>query len=151
MEEALIWGKIFLPVITEETGFLSSLPVKMRQKPWFVFFRNTEEGGFCHFVIPAKRSYISNSLRNFWKIRKATVLPAICRKWVISPWKNIRLTQPGEEVLPGGGSPEQFYTEIIRQPSFRIELPVVREITEENQEAQFREIHTLPLEFAFSL
>ena len=51
----------------------------------------------------------------------------------------------------GGGSPEQFYTEIIRQPSFRIELPVVREITEENQEAQFREIHTLPLEFAFSL
>lgn len=50
-----------------------------------------------------------------------------------------------------GGSPEQFYTEIIRQPSFRIELPVAREITEENQEAQFREIHTLPLEFAFSL
>lgn len=52
----------------------------------------------------------------------------------------------------GCGSPEQFYAEICKQPSFRIEIPC-RATEEEDvpDPAEYREIHTLPLEYLFSL
>lgn len=61
-----------------------------------------------------------------------------------------------EDVEPAGrreyGSPEQFYAEICRQPSFRIEIPC-RNIEDDkaSASAEYREIHTLPLEYLFSL
>ena len=52
----------------------------------------------------------------------------------------------------GYGSPEQFYAEICRQPAFRIEIP---RRSGENEmvpdPAEYEEIHTLPLEYLFSL
>ena len=54
--------------------------------------------------------------------------------------------------VSGGGSPEQFYAEVFRQPSFRIEIPSAED--EENSACtaeEYQEIHTLPLEYLFSL
>ena len=52
----------------------------------------------------------------------------------------------------GYGSPEQFYAEICRQPSFRIEIPErTREGEAVPDEKEYREIRTLPLEYLFSL
>lgn len=53
----------------------------------------------------------------------------------------------------GYGSPEQFYTEICHQPAFRIEVPCENEVHAASIEKQieYREIHTLPLEYIFSL
>ena len=62
-----------------------------------------------------------------------------------------------EDVEPAGrqgyGSPEQFYTEICHQPAFRIEVPCENEVHAASIEKQieYREIHTLPLEYIFSL
>lgn len=61
-----------------------------------------------------------------------------------------------DDVEPAGkrgyGSPEQFYAEICRQPSFRIEIPGRDKDGEEYpNETEYREIHTLPLEYLFSL
>lgn len=52
----------------------------------------------------------------------------------------------------GYGSPEQFYTEICHQPAFRIEIPFI-ERKEKNilEHPEYREIHTLPLEYLFSM
>ena len=62
-----------------------------------------------------------------------------------------------EDVEPAGrqgyGSPEQFYTEICHQPAFRIEVPCENEVHAASIEKriEYREIHTLPLEYIFSL
>ena len=62
-----------------------------------------------------------------------------------------------EDVEPAGrqgyGSPEQFYTEICHQPAFRIEVPCENEVHAASIEkkTEYREIHTLPLEYIFSL
>lgn len=54
--------------------------------------------------------------------------------------------------LSGGGSPERYYAEVCRQPSFRIEVPPA---SEEEKDIcsmkEYQEIHTLPLEYLFSL
>ena len=53
---------------------------------------------------------------------------------------------------PGTGSPEQFYAEICHKPSFRIETLEADGRTEEEQiQNEYRKIHTLPLEYLFSL
>ena len=53
---------------------------------------------------------------------------------------------------PGSGSPEQFYAEICHKPSFRIEtLREESEDKEEQRQNEYRKIHTLPLEYLFSL
>ena len=53
---------------------------------------------------------------------------------------------------PGSGSPEQFYAEICHKPSFRIEtLKEESEDKEEQRQNEYRKIHTLPLEYLFSL
>ena len=52
----------------------------------------------------------------------------------------------------GYGSPEQFYAEICRQPAFRIEIPRRSRGNEMVPDpAEYEEIHTLPLEYLFSL
>ncbi len=61
-----------------------------------------------------------------------------------------------DDVEPTGrrryGSPEQFYAEICRQPSFRIEIPYSNgEDVAVPDQAEYKEIHTLPLEYLFSL
>ncbi|MBU5481517.1 M14 family zinc carboxypeptidase [Blautia sp. MSJ-19] len=61
-----------------------------------------------------------------------------------------------DDVDPAGrrgyGSPEQFYAEICRQPSFRIEIPSgERQEFSTQEQTEYREIHTLPLEYLFSL
>ena len=53
---------------------------------------------------------------------------------------------------PGTGSPEQFYAEICHKPSFRIEtLEAEGKTREEQLQSEYRKIHTLPLEYLFSL
>ena len=50
------------------------------------------------------------------------------------------------------GSPEQFYAEICHKPSFRIEtLEAEGKTREEQLQSEYRKIHTLPLEYLFSL
>lgn len=50
------------------------------------------------------------------------------------------------------GSPEQFYAEICKQPAFRIEIPYAGDAGEMlSEQAGYREIHTLPLEYLFCL
>lgn len=61
-----------------------------------------------------------------------------------------------EDVEPVGrykyGSPEQFYAEICRQPSFRIEIPFYDSIEMDvSGMTEYKEIHTLPLEYLFCL
>ena len=53
---------------------------------------------------------------------------------------------------PGSGSPEQFYAELCHKPSFRIEtLETVGQTKEEQLHREYRKLHTLPLEYLFSL
>lgn len=51
----------------------------------------------------------------------------------------------------GSGSPERFYAEICRQPSFRVEIPPVPDEGSFCSPEEYREIYTLPLEYIFSL
>ena len=52
----------------------------------------------------------------------------------------------------GYGSPEQFYAEICRQPAFRIEIPRRSRGNEMVPDpTEYEEMHTLPLEYLFSL
>lgn len=53
--------------------------------------------------------------------------------------------------LSGSGSPERFYAELCRQPSFRIEIPSANQEAEHCSREEYGEIHTLPLEYLFSL
>lgn len=54
--------------------------------------------------------------------------------------------------LSGGGSPERYYAEMCKQPSFRIEIPPLSDEEKEIcSEEEYQEIHTLPLEYLFSL
>ena len=46
--------------------------------------------------------------------------------------------------------PEQYYGEVIRQPAFRIELPL-GENTKEAEKKVLRELMLLPLEYIYSL
>lgn len=51
------------------------------------------------------------------------------------------------------GSPEQFYAELCKQPSIRIEIPDMEDVIAESdicKQKSFEEIHTLPLEYLFS-
>ena len=48
------------------------------------------------------------------------------------------------------GRPEQYYGEVIRQPAFRIELPVGAKNREE-EDREIRELMLLPLEYIYSL
>ena len=48
------------------------------------------------------------------------------------------------------GRPEQYYGEVIRQPAFRIELPL-GENTKEAEKKVLRELMLLPLEYIYSL
>lgn len=59
-----------------------------------------------------------------------------------------------KENTAGSGTPEQFYAEITRQPAFMIEAPDFGSSSEKTGEAlkqNYQEIHTLPLEYIFSL
>ena len=62
-----------------------------------------------------------------------------------------------EDVEPAGrqgyGSPEQFYAEICHQPAFRIEVPCenAAHAASIEKQTEYKEIHTLPLEYIFSL
>lgn len=55
------------------------------------------------------------------------------------------------------GSPEQFYAEVIRQPSLRIETPVIEDkvcelsAAELLQSKEYNEVRLLPLEYIYSL
>lgn len=52
------------------------------------------------------------------------------------------------------GSAEQFYAEVCKQPAIRIETPSLPGATQENEamiQKEYDEIHTLPLEYIFSL
>lgn len=55
------------------------------------------------------------------------------------------------------GSPEQFYAEVIRQPSLRIETPAIEEnirdlsAAENHQSREYNEVRLLPLEYIYSL
>ena len=55
--------------------------------------------------------------------------------------------------LSGGGSPERFYAEVWRQPSFSIEIPpsAAEEKKDICTQEEYRELYTLPLEYLFSL
>ena len=55
--------------------------------------------------------------------------------------------------LSGGGSPERFFAEVCRQPSFCIETPSSQEESEKDtcRPDEYRELYTLPLEYLFSL
>ena len=55
--------------------------------------------------------------------------------------------------LSGGGSPERFYAEVWRQPSFSIEIPpsAAEEKKDLCTQEEYRELYTLPLEYLFSL
>ena len=48
------------------------------------------------------------------------------------------------------GRPEQYYGEMIRQPAFRIELPV-NSGNKEEEEREIRDLMLLPLEYIYSL
>ena len=48
------------------------------------------------------------------------------------------------------GRPEQYYGEMIRQPAFRIELPV-NSGNKEEEEREIRDLLLLPLEYIYSL
>ena len=58
---------------------------------------------------------------------------------------------PSVQKISGNGSPEQFFGEICKRPSFRIEIPKCDTYSKEEVEREYQEIHTLPLEFLFSL
>ena len=48
------------------------------------------------------------------------------------------------------GRPEQYYGEAIRQPAFRIEIPL-GEDTKEAKKKTLRELMLFPLEYIYSL
>ena len=68
----------------------------------------------------------------------------------VEKWKAAR-EMPSVQKESGTGSPEQFFSELCKNPAFRIEIPEREEYAEGESEREYREIHTLPLEFLFSL
>lgn len=66
--------------------------------------------------------------------------------------------RPDKGEAAGEGSPERFFAEIMRQPSFRIEIPFSADIplplaegANATLQKEYRQIHTLPLEYLFSI
>lgn len=60
--------------------------------------------------------------------------------------------QKKDHEIQGEGTPERYYAELTRQPSFRIELP--SGIGEEEHilfENRYKQIYTIPLEYIFSV
>lgn len=62
---------------------------------------------------------------------------------------NLNLSGAQNE-MPGEGSPERFFAEIMRQPSFRIELPAGK-TTDTPDIDSYQQIYTIPLEYLFSM
>ena len=79
-------------------------------------------------------------------IRKITEWQAFTEMFRLSSGKRIaggaRVKKNGEK--PDMGSPEQFYAEVIRQPSLAIEIP-------EYRKDDMEELRLIPLEYLYSL
>ena len=60
--------------------------------------------------------------------------------------------QKKEHAVQGEGTPERYYAELTRQPSFRIELPSgLGEEESSLLENRYQQIYTIPLEYIFSV
>ena len=79
-------------------------------------------------------------------IRKITDWQAFTEMFRLSSGKGIaggaRVKKAGAK--PEMGSPEQFYAEVIRQPSLAIEIP-------EYRKDDMEELRLIPLEYLYSL
>lgn len=79
-------------------------------------------------------------------IRKITDWQGIYRNVPAIVWKKglqvVRESKAGAK--PEMGSPEQFYAEVIRQPSLAIEIP-------EYRKDDMEELRLIPLEYLYSL
>lgn len=59
-------------------------------------------------------------------------------------------TAEKEHAVQGEGTPERYYAELTRQPSFRIELPSgMGEEESSLLENRYQQIYTIPLEYIF--
>lgn len=105
---------------------------------------------FCH--ADRKIAYFRQS-QAFAANQKTYRLARHLQKYVGAEQKaKYRLEDVEAEGRVKYGSPEQFYAEICRQPAFRIEIPYVEESGNAiSEQAGYREIHTLPLEYLFCL
>lgn len=98
--------------------------------------------GFLSFCQAGKRIVYYRQPQSFASNQKSTLFARQIQKQ--SGFLTERFTvdrRPGRNEGAGEGTPERFFAEIMHQPSFRIELPV----------SSYFQIHTIPLEYLFSL
>lgn len=98
--------------------------------------------GFLSFCQAGKRIVYYRQPQSFASNQKSTLFARQIQKQ--SGFLTERFTvdrHPGRNEGAGEGTPERFFAEIMHQPSFRIELPV----------SSYFQIHTIPLEYLFSL
>lgn len=134
--------------------------------------------GFLSFCQAGKRIVYFRQPQSFVTNQKSTRFARHFQKQSGFHTERFTLDQkPDRNEAAGEGSPERFFAEIMRQPSFRIEFPVVSEsstasslvsaTTEESESLMpsraevllgdtafkqaYFQIHTIPLEYVFSM
>ena len=115
--------------------------------------------GFLSFCQAGKRILYYRQPQAFASNQKSVRFARYFQK--ASGFRTERFTlnkQVGKNEGAGEGSPERFFAEVIKQPSFRIELPFPYENrdTEEQKDLNgfkqaYFQIHTVPLEYIFSM
>lgn len=115
--------------------------------------------GFLSFCQAGKRILYYRQPQAFASNQKSVRFARYFQK--TSGFRTERFTlnkQVGKNEGAGEGSPERFFAEVIKQPSFRIELPFPYENrdTEEQKDLNgfkqaYFQIHTVPLEYIFSM
>lgn len=119
--------------------------------------------GFLSFCQSGKRIVYFRQPQAFTVNQKSTRFVRHFQKQAGFHTERFTLNQQLDKNEPAGeGSPERFFAEIMKQPSFRIELPFISNkntindtASEKADVAAFKDayfqIHTIPLEYIFSM
>ena len=117
-------------------------------------FQEYESAGFLSFGLAEKRIVYYKQNKAFSYNQKSCRMARHLLKHSGSHSEKGRLLDRNSASEKSTGSVEQFYAEVIRQPSLTIELPVFSDEGEgvwEHRKKEYSEISLLPLEYIYSL
>ena len=137
----------------------SEMCIRDRTKALIRILQEYQGRGFLSFCQAGKRILYYRQPQSFAANQKSTRFARHYQKE--SGFRTERFTlnrNPGRNESAGEGSPERFFAEVIKQPSFRIELPFLYEdrdtekakLSNGFKQAYFQ-LHTVPLEYIFSM
>ena len=88
--------------------------------------------------------------QNFSTVQRCYRLARHLKKCTRGKLEQLAVEREAQNGRRSTGRPEQYYGEMIRQPAFRIELPV-NSGNKEEEEREIRDLMLLPLEYIYSL